>query len=202
MANRAGNPPTHLRGWLDTRERVLETLKADEFLTALVTRNLNVDTFTIESTANIINATMVMCHARYLAHGRPLPKSEYIQALAMGELMAPVLPESLFLPEARAREMDLIMQYLLTHDTLLTRGKTPAGWIAEIVAANEEAETEEQRIQVPIVQYITMEQQIDYLLWLGAKMVKGAMMTPLTLMVTNYVAAAKRGSTSEVSYQI
>lgn len=190
-------PLVHTRGWLDTLNNLQIILKSDEFLTKLVTRNASIPLIKAEEVDAISATTQILSGAKYLAHGKGVKDQDYVKALVLGELMAPVLPASMSLDTSSAnKEFDLICKYLLNNETVYNRGKTSAQWIAEIRTGNENV-PEENRLRVPIPPGYTRDDYQHYLLWLAYKLPKPQYMNALQLVVTSYVGAAKRGNVSE-----
>lgn len=59
-----------------------------------------------------------------------MPSMNHLKAVSVGELVAPMLPYSHFLPEESANlKMKIIILYYVNNKTVMNRGKTKAAFI-------------------------------------------------------------------------
>lgn len=207
----------HLRGWLDTRERIQQGLAADPYVSALFTRNANLMHLRDQSTDVISAAVTICCGTRYIVDRKPLPQSAYVISLAIGELMSHVLPEDMCLDVGDANEVfEEILDALMTTPNIYTRKYTTIDWITQLEAAAEEGEDAEginievgerfreaniARLRAQLTgglyDEVSAEYKTDYLVWLAVQLQPSQYLRTVALIVTSYVGVAKRGMISE-----
>lgn len=165
-------------------------LKADGFLSALVFRNLGSEDLNNANTETA--AVTIFCNARYPAHNLATRPKEYVEALVIGEMMAPVLPAEMTLQLGPAQnEFMLVMSYLSVNPTVYTRGRTLEAWISELTEANEELD-DNYRVPLPDPRQLTFDDYVSYLIWLAIKLPPTQYMSPVQLVVTSYIGVAKK----------
>lgn len=192
------NENTYLRGWWDTNAHISAILKADSFLSTLVfRRHLGSEDLSNANTEIVTAAITIFCNARYPAHNLAIRPREYVEALVIGEMMAPVLPMRMTLQQVHAQaEFMMVMSYLTTNPTVYTRGRTVDSWISELTEANEELDDND-RIPLPDPAHMVFEDYVAYLIWLAIKLPATQCMSPVQLVVTSYIGVAKRGTMSD-----
>lgn len=193
---------THARGWLDTRDNIQDVFHEDVLISSLKLRHMTFLNFHADLDVNDYSKyALLLTHGEYILSGERMPPISHIKAVAIGELIAPMLPTTYFLPTNEANEhVTAIINHYLDNETSILKNRTKTEFIA---VHNNLPEDERDEDWAVIPAGITNDDLLNnygrnYIMFLLSANSTGLHYSGIELFATIFIAIAKRGNVSEL----
>lgn len=191
----------HQRGWYDTAENITAVFKDDQLSKKLVLRNMT-DYFASAGyePSNVSKMAFILTYVRYATSGLPMPSLDYIHSVAIGELLAPVLPATHFAPQDESNTIgEGVLRYLLSHDIPVLHGRTKQHFI-ETHNSIPPADRADDWQAIPADasdDLIIDDFSEEYAEFVVSDQPQEHRLHPIDLFTTIFIAVAKRGTVSD-----
>lgn len=129
-----------------------------------------------------------------------MPSSNHITAISLGELVAPVLPESFFLNEDNANErLRKCVIFYMDNETIVNRGKTKEQFITmynSLPADSQDDDWDEIDVSVS-AETLVASHGDDFVSFLLTSSNNEQHLSAVDLFTTMFIAVAKRGNVTD-----
>lgn len=143
---------------------------------------------------------LILSYGRYAVSEIPIPTLSHLRAMSVGELIAPMLPESYFITTPGGNDaIRDIMSFYLSTDTIKNRGRTKTEFIAMNNMLPEGQRADDWVDINPAVsnQELLRTHGPNYVEYLVSKSPVEQHLSGIDLFATMFIAIAQRGNVSD-----
>lgn len=189
---------TFARGWFDTAANIRSAFERHPVVPDLILKHATIIKPSDMAIPELSRVTYLLALASYGIKGLPMPSHDHLAAVSVGELVAPALPTTLFLPPDEANKaIKRRFLYLMNCTAPAMGNKTRAEFIRSF---NNVAETAKDLLKIvePISDKDLLKgRETHYVQFLGLTYPQDMSLSPIDVYAGMFIAVAKRGNVSE-----